>query len=145
MKHTWVEVICLALALTLGGAGIVGAQKAEKEIDVTKALNDSYELIVQAQYAQAETLLQQVLAREPNNPLALNNLAAALVGMKKIDKARTYLEQALLSAKGYKVQAHRVCTVRDICIAFKPGTGGTGTQDLEPLIRTNIALLGGGC
>jgi tetratricopeptide (TPR) repeat protein len=145
MKRTWITVVCLALALTLGGAGMVGAQKAEKAIDVTKALSDSYDLIVQGKYAQAEKLLQQVLAREPNNPLALNNLAAALVGLNKSDKALTYLEQALLSAKGYMVQANRVCTVKNICIAFKPLAGGSGKQDLEPLVRTNIALLGGGC
>jgi tetratricopeptide (TPR) repeat protein len=136
----------MALALTLCAAGAVcAAKKAEKEIDVGKALIDSYELLSKQKYAQAQKLLNQVLDKDPGNPLALNNLAAAMVGMKKFDKALAYLEQALPKAKGYMVQAGRVCTVRDICIAFKPVAGGTGNQDLEPLIKTNIALLGGGC
>jgi len=144
MKRTWVKVICIALALTLCGAGVVfAAKKAEKEIDVAKALSDSYELLSKAKYAQAEKLLNAVLAKDPGNPLALNNLASVMVGMKKFDKADTYLNQALPKAKGYMVQVNRVCTVGNICMAFKPVAGGTGNQDLEPLIKMNIEMVKG--
>ncbi len=143
MKRTWVKAICIALALTICGAGVVFAAKAEKDIDVGKALSDSYELLSKQKYAPAETLLNKVLAKDPGNPLALNNLAAVMVGMKKFDKADTYLNQALPKAKGYMVQVNRVCTVGNICMAFKPVAGGTGNQDLEPLIKMNIEMVKG--
>jgi len=144
MKRTWVKVICIALALTLCGAGVVfAAKKAEKDIDVSKALIDSYELLSKAKYAQAEKLLEKVLAKDPGNPLALNNMASVMVGMKKFDKADTYLNQALPKAKGYMVQVNRVCTVGNICMAFKPVSGGVGNQDLEPLIKMNIEMVKG--
>jgi predicted Zn-dependent protease len=144
MKRTWVKVICIALALTLCGAGVVfAAKKAEKEIDVSKALIDSYELLSKQKYAQAQKLLDQVLAKDPGNPLALNNMASVMVGMKKFDKADTYLNQALPKAKGYMVQVNRVCTVGNICMAFKPVSGGAGNQDLEPLIKMNIEMVKG--
>lgn len=144
MKRTWVKVICIALALTLCGAGVVfAAKKAEKDVDVSKALIDSYELLSKAKYAQAEKLLNAVLAKDPGNPLALNNMASVMVGMKKFDKADTYLNQALPKAKGYMVQVNRVCTVGNICMAFKPVSGGSGNQDLEPLIKMNIEMVKG--
>jgi len=144
MKRTWVKVICIALALTLCGAGVVfAAKKAEKDVDVSKALIDSYELLSKAKYAQAEKLLNLVLAKDPGNPLALNNMASVMVGMKKFDKADTYLNQALPKAKGYMVQVNRVCTVGNICMAFKPVSGGVGNQDLEPLIKMNIEMVKG--
>jgi predicted Zn-dependent protease len=144
MKRTWVKVICIALALTLCGAGVVfAAEKKAKDVDPAKALIDSYELIQHGKYAQAQKLLDGVLAKDPGNPLALNNMASVMVGMKKFDKADTYLNQALPKAKGYMVQVNRVCTVGNICMAFKPVSGGTGNQDLEPLIKMNIEMVKG--
>lgn len=144
MKRTWVKVICLTLALALCGAGAAfAAKKADKPLDVGKALSDSFELLSKQKYAQAEKILNKVLAQDPGNPLALNNLASVMVGMKKFDKADTYLNQALPKAKGYMVQVNRVCTVGNICMAFKPVSGGTGNQDLEPLIKMNIEMVKG--
>ena len=144
MKRTWVKVICITLALALCGAGVaLAAKKAEKPLDVGKALSDSYELLAKQKYPQAEKLLNAVLAKDPGNPLALNNLAAVMVGEKKFDKADTLLNQALPRAKGYMVQINRVCTVGNICMAFKPVAGGTGNQDLEPLIKMNIEMVKG--
>ncbi len=144
MKRTWVKVICITLALALCGAGVaLAAKKAEKEIDVNKALIDSYDLLSKQKYAQAQKLLEKVLAKDPGNPLALNNMASVMVGMKKFDKADTYLKEALPKAKGYMVQVNRVCTVGNICMAFKPVAGGTGNQDLEPLIKMNIEMVKG--
>ncbi len=145
MKRTWVKAICITLALTLCGAGVVFAaeKKAAKDMDPTKALIDSYEMIQKAKYAQAEKMLNAILAKDPGNPLALNNLASVMVAMKKFDKADTYLNQALPKAKGYMVQVNRVCTVGNICMAFKPVAGGTGNQDLEPLIKMNIEMVKG--
>jgi predicted Zn-dependent protease len=138
MKRTLVKAICITLALAFCGVGIAFAQA-----NSTKALIDSYEMIQHQKYAQAEKLLKGVLAKDPGNPLALNNMASVMVGEKKFDKADTYLNQALPKAKGYMVQVNRVCTVGNICMAFKPVAGGTGNQDLEPLIKMNIEMVKG--
>ncbi len=144
MKRTWVKVICISLALALCGAGLAFAvEKKAKEVDPTKALIDSFDLIQKGKYPQAQKMLEAVLAKDPGNPLALNNLASVMVAEKKFDKADTYLNQALPKAKGYMVQVNRVCTVGNICMAFKPVAGSTGNQDLEPLIKMNIEMVKG--
>jgi predicted Zn-dependent protease len=144
MKRTWVKVIAIVVALALCGAGVAVAQKAKPvEPNVTKALLDSYDLIEKKQYKKADALLDQVLAKDPGNPLALNNKASIMVAEKKFDKADTYLNQALGKAKGYMVQVNRVCSVGNICLAFKPVASGTGNQDLEPLIQMNIEMVKG--
>ena len=142
MKRTWVKVVALVVALAFAGAGLAfAAKKAEKEMDVGKMLVVSFELMEKAKFAEAQKLLDKVLQKDPGNPLALNNLAAVMVKMKKFDKADTYLNQALPRAKGYMVQVNRVCQVGGICIAFKPAEGGTGNQELEPLVKLNIDMV----
>ena len=146
MKRTWVKVIVIVVALALCGAGAAFAAKAKpaaKEFDVNKALMDSYELLEKNQYKKADALLDKVLAKDPGNPLALNNKASIKVSEKKFDKADSFLNQALPKAKGYMVQVNRVCKVGGICSAFAPVTGGTGNQDLEPLIKMNIEMVKG--
>jgi predicted Zn-dependent protease len=144
MKRTWVKIVALTLALAICGAGVaLAAKKAEKEFDVGKALLDSYDLIEKKQYKKADVILDKILVKDPGNPLALNNKASIMVAEKKFDKADTYLNQALPKAKGYMVQVNRVCSVGNICLAFKPVTMGTGNQDLEPLIKMNIEMVKG--
>jgi len=146
MKRTWVKVIAIVLALALCGAGAAfaaKAKKAPKELDIGKALLQSYDLIEQGKYKKADVILDKILAKDPGNPLALNNKASIMVYMKKWDKADTYLNQALGKAKGYMVQVNRVCSVGNICLAFKPVSTGTGNQDLEPLIKMNIEMVKG--
>ena len=139
MKRTQIKVICLALVLALCGAGMALAAMDGHG----KALSDSYTLISQGKYAQAQKLLDRVLAKDPGNPLALNNLAAVMVGMKKFDKADTYLNQALPKAQGYMVEVNRVCRVGNICMALSPVSGKTGNQDLGPLIKMNSEMVNG--
>ena len=146
MNRTWVKVIAIVLALALCGAGAAFAAKAKKadqEFNVGDALLKSYDLIEKGQYKKADVILDQVLVKDPGNPLALNNKASIMVSMKKFDKADTYLNQALGKAKGYMVQVNRVCSVGNICLAFKPMASGTGNQDLEPLIKMNIEMVKG--
>jgi predicted Zn-dependent protease len=146
MKRTWVKVIAIVVALALCGAGVALAQKpkkAEATFDVGKALMESYDQIEKKQYKKADAILDKVLAKDPGNPLALNNKASIMVSEKKFDKADTYLNQALAKAKGYMVQVNRVCSVGNICLAFKPVASGTGNQDLEPLIKMNIEMVKG--
>ena len=146
MKRTWVKVIAIVVALALCGAGAAFAQKAKKaatDLDISKALLDSYDLIEKKQYKKADAILDKVLAKDPGNPLALNNKASIMVSEKKFDKADTFLNQALPKAKGFMVQVNRVCSVGNICLAFRPVTSGTGNQDLEPLIKMNIEMVKG--
>ena len=144
MKRTWVKVVALTLALVICGAGVaLGAKKAAKHMDVGKALLQSYDYIEKHQYKKAQAVLDKILKQDPGNPLALNNLASVMVAEKKFDKADTYLTEALPKAKGYMVQVNRVCSVGGICMAFKPVAGGTGNQDLEPLIKVNIEMVKG--
>ena len=125
MNRTWVKVIAIVVALALCGAGAALAQKAKKaeaEMDLGKALMSSYDLIEKKQYKKADVILDKVLAKDPGNPLALNNKASIMVSEKKFDKADTFLNQALGKAKGYMVQVNRVCSVGNICLAFRPVT-----------------------
>ncbi len=144
MKRSLVKITVVVLALALCGTGLAFAQKAKKapaEFDVGSALMTSYDLMEKGKFVPAKKLLEQVLQKDPGNPLALNNLAAIEVNEKRYDKADTYLNQALPRAKGYMVQINRVCQVRGICLAFKPAPGGTGNQELEPLVKLNIDMV----
>ncbi len=144
MKRSLVKITVIVLALALCGTGLAFAQKAKKAeapFDVGKALMTSFDLMEKGKFADAQKILDQVLQKDPGNPLALNNLAAVMVKEKKFDKADTYLNQALPRAKGYMVQVNRVCQVGGICIAFRPAAGGTGNQELEPLVKMNIDMV----
>jgi tetratricopeptide (TPR) repeat protein len=132
------------MALIFVASGLAFAakpKKAEKEMDVGAMLMASFELMEKGKFPEAQKLLDKVLAKDPGNPLALNNMAAIMVKQKKFDKADTYLNQALARAKGYMVQINRVCQVGGICVAFKPAAGGTGNQELEPLVKMNIDMV----
>jgi tetratricopeptide (TPR) repeat protein len=143
MKHSWVKVMAIAVALALGGAGAAFAAKAPKaqQFNVRKALLQSYDLIETYHYKQANAILDNILKHDPGNPLALNNKAAIMVAWRKFDKADTLLKQALVKAKGHLVEVNRVCSVGNICLALKPVSGGMGTQGLEPLIRMNLDMV----
>ncbi len=144
MRRVSFKITAIVIALvfcTCGLAFAAKAKKAEKEMDVTAMLLKSFDLLESGKVPQAQKMLDQVLQKDPGNPLALNNMAAIMVKQKKFDKADTYLNQALPKAKGYMVQINRVCTVGGICSAFKPVEKGTGNQDLEPLIKMNIDMV----
>ena len=141
MKRTSIKILSLVLALVICGAGLAFAATKDAPKDVNAMLLKSYDLLEQGKFDDAEKMINQVLAKDPGNPLALNNLAAVMVKKKKFDKADTYLNQALPRAKGYMVQINRVCQVGGICLAFKPVAGGTGNQELAPLVLLNIDMV----
>ena len=140
------KLAAVLLALALLGAGPALAVKAKKtkaepEMDIDAMLTKSFDLTEAGKMAEAEKVLQQVLKKDPGNPLALNNLAAVMVKQKKYDKAEDYLNQALPRARGYMVTINKVCAVGSICMSFKPkGTDG-GNQELEPLINLNLDMI----
>ena len=140
MKRKSWQVVLMAAALSLAPAGPV---RAQADAGLTRMLVKSYDLLEAGNLAEAQKIFEQVLKQDPGNPLALNNKAAVMVYEKKFDKADTYLNDALGKAKGYMVQVNRVCSVGNICLAFKPVASGTGNQDLEPLIKMNIEMVKG--
>lgn len=92
---------------------------------------------------KAQKQLEGVLKKEPNNPVALNNLAAIMVDRGKLDKADTLLKKALASvkAKPCLVRLNRVCAVNNVCVAIEPVSIGKGNQDMEPMIKMNLEMV----
>lgn len=128
--------LILILALCLPGL-----LRARSQDDLTQKLVQSYDLLEAGQLEQAKQLYQGILQEHPDNPLALNNLAAILVREKDYSGAMSYLEKALPRAKGYKVMVNKVCEVEGICLAFRPLAVEYGNQELEPLIKLNMEML----
>ena len=144
MIRTSVKITAIVLALVFLASGLAFAAKPKKpakEMDVGEMLMASFEMMEKGKFEAAQKLLDKVLAKDPGNPLALNNMAAIMVKQNKFDKADTYLNQSLARAKGYMVQVNRVCQVRGICVAFKPAAGGAGNQELEPMVKMNIDMV----
>jgi tetratricopeptide (TPR) repeat protein len=128
----WVLVLALPVLLW-----------AQKPGDLTSKLIKSYDLLEAGQLDQAKEIYHKILQEHPDNPLALNNLAAILVKQKDYQRAMNYLEKALPRAKDYKVMVNKVCEVEGICLAFRPLAVEYGDQELEPLIRLNMEMLQG--
>jgi tetratricopeptide (TPR) repeat protein len=130
----WGVVLVLVLALP-------GWLCAQKQDDLTQKLVQSYDLLEAGRLDQAKQFYQGILQEYPDNPLALNNLAAILVKEKDYQGAMNFLEKALPRAKGYKVMVNKVCEVEGICLAFRPLAAEYGNQELEPLIKLNMEML----
>jgi tetratricopeptide (TPR) repeat protein len=145
MKKMPVFIIALMLTFTLC-TGLALAQYAvcppAKITDpVGKQLSAAYCLFIDNKLDKSQKMLEDVLKKDPGNPIALNNLAAIMVKKGKLDKADTYLNEALPKAKGMMVQVNRVCAVNNICVAIEPVTIGQGNQDLEQLIKFNLEMV----
>ncbi len=136
-KPRWIMGLLL-LACILAWTG---SARPQGDAQITRMLVESYDLLEAGQLDQAKAVFQQILQQDPGNPLALNNLGAVLVKEKKYREALQYLEQALPKARGYKVRVNRVCDVNGLCLAFRPFEEVYGNQDLEPLVKLNIALV----
>jgi tetratricopeptide (TPR) repeat protein len=143
MRIVAANIVMFLLSLVLGAGVSLAAEapKAPEKAAFNKVLLEAYNLIEKQQYKKAEALLTQVLAKDPGNPLALSDRAAIFVAQKKFDQAETCLKQAMPRAKGYLVQADKMCAVGKICLAFKPVAAGTTNQELAPLLKTNIQII----
>lgn len=136
-RKSW-QIILLVTALGLLAAGPLPAQT---DAGLTQMQVKSYDLLEAGQLAPAQKIYEQILARDPGNPLALNNLGAIKVKEHKYPEALKYLEQALPKAKGYKIKVNRVCALDGICLAFRPLEEVYGDTELEPLIKFNIDMV----
>jgi tetratricopeptide (TPR) repeat protein len=137
MNHPLLKTTAFLLALLLGP----GAVLAQTDTAEARKMVQGYDLLEAGKMSQAQKFYEQILAEDPGNPLALNNLAAVMVNQKKYPAALSYLEQALPRAKGYKIRVNRVCDVQGICLAFRPLEEEYGNQELEPLIKLNMDMV----
>jgi len=137
-----VTILLLVLALGVGAAFAQGICPPEKITgDIESMLSRGYCLFIAGDYPGAQAEFEKVLAKDPGNPVALNDLAAVMVKLNKLDKADTYLKEALPKAKGYNIYVNRVCGVQDICLAIEPYKTGQGNQDLGELIQFNLNMV----
>ena len=138
------KLLVLLMVLTFG-VGAAFAQgicpPAKITGDIESMLSRGYCLFIAGKYKEAQTEFEKVLKKDPGNPVALNDLAAVMVKQNKLDKADTYLKEALPRAKGYKILVNRVCGVQDICLAVEPYKVGGGNQDLGELVQMNINMV----
>jgi Tfp pilus assembly protein PilF len=142
MKRLKIVPVLLSLSLALSGSAWAQA-RPRADADLTQMLVKSYDLLEEGKLDQAEEIYRQVLRRNPNNPLALNNLGAIMVKKNNYRQALYYLERARARAKGYKVKVNRVCEAQGVCLAFRPLATEYGDQDLKSLIQLNIDLVKG--
>jgi tetratricopeptide (TPR) repeat protein len=138
---TW-QIIMMAACLGLAWAGPVAAQ-AQADAGLTQRLVESYDLLEAGKLAEAQKIYEQILAQDPGNPLALNNLGAIKVKEHNLAAALAYLEKAMPRAQGYKLKVNRLCDVQGLCLAFRPLEAVYGDQDLGPLVKLNISLVKG--
>jgi tetratricopeptide (TPR) repeat protein len=138
------KLLVLLMVLTFG-VGAAFAQgicpPAKITGDIESMLSRGYCLFIAGKYKEAQTEFEKVLKKDPGNPVALNDLAAVMVKQNKLDKADTYLKEALPRAKGYKMLVNRVCGVQDICLAVEPYKVGGGNQDLGELVQMNLNMV----
>ena len=144
MKRRSFKVVAMLLVLSFTAAtafaqGICPPVKITGDIE--SMLSRGYCLFIANKYKEAQAEFEKVLKKDPGNPVALNNLAAVMVKQNKLDKADTYLKEALPRAKGYMMLVNRVCGVQDICLALEPYKVGGGNQDLGELVAMNQKMV----
>jgi tetratricopeptide (TPR) repeat protein len=128
--------ILVTLSLCGPGLGLVLGQP-----EVAGTMNAGFDLLEQGKFDQAQKVFEDVLRRDPGQPLALNNLAAILVKQGKYDQALDYLKRALPRAKGFKVALNRVCNIDGVCAACRMSQDQFGTEDLEGVVKSNLLMV----
>jgi tetratricopeptide (TPR) repeat protein len=131
------QTVVFSLVLALAGGSVLAQTNAGE----ARKMVQGYDLLEAGKMSQAQQFYKEILAQDPGNPLALNNLAAIMVSQKQYPAALTYLEQALPRARGYTIRVNRVCDVKGICLAFRPLEEEYGNQELEPLIKLNMDMV----
>jgi len=136
LKSWRLFVVLVAFSLIAPGLACAQDQGA-----TVKMLNTGFNLLEAGNYEQAKKVYEEVLKKDPTQPLALNNLAAIMVKHGKYAKASAYLQRALTRAKGVRVAINRVCNIDSICAASLANGQGFGTEDLDKVVRTNLLMV----
>ena len=138
MQRPAVKLTAMLLGLALATWGPAWAQVAP---DLAAQLNSGYEMLERGEIDQAQKLYEEMVRRDPGNPVALNNLAAILAKKGRYDEALIHLNQALGRAKGYRGLVDRVCDLESVCTAFRVSQDSMVGGDLEDLIKSNILMV----
>ena len=123
----------------LGSAGAM-AQDSET-LDLMGLLVKSYDFLEAGNLIEAKSIFESILEKQPDNPVALNNLGAIYVRERDFQRALNCLERALRQAQNYKVLINRVCDVDGICLAFRPAAVEYGSHELAALIAVNLEMV----
>ena len=138
MKRPLIRLTALWLALLLAISGLALAQA---DGVLAQKINAGYDLLERGKFDQAQKIYEEILTKQPNHPIALNNLAAISCKQGKFEQALAQLNRALPQAKGYKVTLNRVCNVDGVCAAYRMSTDRFGEDNLEDLIKSNILMV----
>lgn len=114
---------------------------AQANGELARQINGGYDLLEQGRFDQAQKIYEEILQKQPDHPIALNNLAAILCKQGKYDQALAQLNRALPKAKGYKVDLNRVCSVEGVCAAYRMSQDQFGQESLEDLVKLNILMV----
>jgi Tfp pilus assembly protein PilF len=129
-------VLCLGLTLAVSAVAL-----AQGNSDLARRINAGYDLLEQGKFDQAQKIYEEILQKQPDHPIALNNLAAIACKQGKFEQALAQLNRALPKAQGYKITLNRVCNVDGVCAAFRQSTDQFGQENLEDLIKSNILMV----
>lgn len=112
--------------------------------DYQKEMSDIFQMLNDKKHQEARAALGKILETNPEDPLALNNLAYSWAAEKDCAKALGLLKQAQQKAKGVKV--HNIvtnmvteCRRLGLFIACQPVKEQAQAVDLEEVIKRNIA------
>jgi tetratricopeptide (TPR) repeat protein len=131
------KAVIFTLGLLLMAAGSALAQAG----GLVQQINAGYDLLEQGKYDQAQKIYEEILQKQPDHPIALNNLAAISCKQGKFEQALAQLQRALPKAGGFKITLNRVCSVDGVCAAFRQSTDNFGQENLEDLIKSNILMV----
>jgi tetratricopeptide (TPR) repeat protein len=132
------RLVVFLVALSLVTPGMLWAQDRD---EVAKMMNAGFDLLQKGNYREAQQVYEELLKKDPTQPLALNNLAAIMVKQGKYDRALGYLKQALSHAKGHRVTLNRVCDVEGVCAVCRMSEGQFGSEDLAAILKSNILMV----
>ena len=138
MKRASSNLVGFLLTLLLALPGLALAQA---DGVLAQKINAGYDLLERGKFDQAQKIYEDILKKQPDHPIALNNLAAISCKQGKYAQALAQLNRALPQAKGYKITLNRVCNVDGVCAAFRQSTDNFGQENLEDLIKSNILMV----
>jgi|UniRef100_A0A7C3Z9Z2 tetratricopeptide (TPR) repeat protein len=139
---TLVLAVGLCLLLAAGAAAqVTGYGSTPLPADIYGPLNEGFGLIADGKYDAAAVKFKDVLQKDPNNPFALNNLAAIEAQKGHYREAMAFLQQATVKANDYRQKVAQTCFVAGLCNAVKPRQEVGPTSTIAPIIQDNIAKL----
>jgi tetratricopeptide (TPR) repeat protein len=138
MKRAPMPLLALLLGLLLAAPDFALAQP---DAALAQKINSGYDLLEQGRFAQAQKVYEEILQKQADHPIALNNLAAISCQQGKYEQALAQLNRALPRAQGYKITLNRVCNIEGVCAAFRQSTDNFGQENLEDLIKSNILMV----